>query len=90
MTPEIFLQLGVAGVCVIVIAYVLKLIMDGRLLPPSTRDQYEARIRDRDRRIDNLLAELERTSNALTAANAQGEAIIGLVRMALGDRDGGS
>ena len=86
MPPEL-VQLGVAGVVAIVLAWLLKLILDGRLHTDAEIEVLDEQVKDRDSRIDALLKQNETLSQALTASNDQSRAIINLWK-ALGSNEG--
>jgi hypothetical protein len=77
--PVEFLQLGVAGVVATTLAYVFKLVVDGRL-------HTDGEITIRDKRTEELLAQVKTLTDALSASNEQSRAIISLWK-ALQSRD---
>ena len=80
--PAEIVQLGVAGIVAMVLAFVLKLIVDGRL-------HTDGEIRVRDDRIIDLMAQTSTLTTALGSANDQSKAIISLwSALQSGDRDG--
>lgn len=80
--PAEIVQLGVAGIVAMVLAFVLKLIVDGRL-------HTDGEIKVRDDRIADLMAQTDTLTAALGSANDQSKAIISLwSALQSNDRDG--
>ena len=69
--PAEIVQLGVAGIVAMVLAFVLKLIVDGRL-------HTDGEIKVRDDRITDLLSQVDTLTVALGSSNDQSKAIISL------------
>ena len=80
MPPEI-VQLGVAGVAVAIIWYVLKLIVDGKL-------HTDGEIKIRDDRITALTQNVETLTSALRSSNEQSATLMALWKALRPDDEG--
>jgi len=79
--PEWLSQLGIAGLVAMVLAFFLKLIVDGRL---HTDGEIEAL----DERIEDLVKQIGTLTTALTSSNDQAKAIISLLAALRSDDKG--
>ena len=86
--PEQVVQLGVAGVCVLILGWVIKLMVDGKLSPPSTQKANDDRMADKDKRIEQLTDHVETLTAALAASNSQSAALISLWKALQSDEEG--
>jgi hypothetical protein len=77
--PTEVVQLGVAGVVVVVVGYVFKLVVDGQL--------HTKRIADRDARITDLIGQVATLTQALGAANDAQRAILSLWKALRSEED---
>lgn len=74
------IQLGVAGICVAILGWILKLFIDGKIHTDSEIKVFDKRIADRDARIEELLESNATLTSALAASNEQSKTVIALFK----------
>jgi hypothetical protein len=85
--PTEVVQLGVAGVVVVVVGYVFKLVVDGQLHTNAEMRVQDQRIADRDARITDLIGQVATLTQALGAANDAQRAILSLWKALRSEED---